>query len=523
MTSSIGPRIAGPQASCWRAVLLAVGVAVAVCGCSPEEPDPRPNIVWIVWDTVRADHLSLYGYEKQTTPNLDKWAAKARVYDNCVSITSTTVPSHASMFTGLMPTEHGTDNVNSHLDNGLTTVAELLQQEGYRTYLFAANPFISAALNFDQGFDVAEQPWTPKFREQALAIVKNKIDPRDRSSELPAKLKSGIATGWMLKACGQLAQRGVEEWLDSSDDGQPFFIFLNYMEAHRPYIPPEEYRRRMMTPQEVAKSYQIDRSWVPMWAYTFGLHDYTTEELNITAATYDATLAELDELLRDLLAWLESNGHLGNTVVILTADHGEHLGEHHLLDHQYSLYQPLLRVPLVIQYPKQFAPGRDSRPVMNLDLFTTVLDLTGIVLPGSSGGRSVSLLAPPEERIRIAEYPTAPPTPYAAIREAYPGWDSSPWDRSLQAIFDGRYKYIRASDDRDELYDLTKDPRELMNLIRREPQVAQELAGLLDSAVANFEIHQPTEHPDDYMPEDLRKRLEDLGYTGGEKDDNKPH
>lgn len=506
-----------------RFAVPAVGV---LAGCSRSEsvhkPDPRPNVLWIVWDTVRADQLSLYGHAKPTTPFLDDWAKDARVFDNCLSVSGTTAPSHASMFTGLMPTEHATDNTHSRLPGELSTVAELLQGSGYQTYLFAANPYISEEHNFTQGFDVSEHPWTAKYRQDALGIVQRKVAPNDRSSELPRTLQRGQPGRWWIKACGQLAQRGVQSWLQRRDQTRPYFVFLNYMEAHRPYIPSEDHRRRMMTPQQVAKSYQIDRSWLAMWAYTFGLRHYSREELEITAATYDATLAELDDLLRNLLTSLRAKGLLDNTVVILTSDHGEHLGDKHMLDHQFSLYQPLLRVPLVIHYPPRFERGRDRRPVMNHDLFPTVLELGEVDPPKDLPSHVISLLVAPETRVRVAEYPTPLSRPINEVGVAYPRWDPTPWLRSLRAITDGRYKYIWASDGRHELYDLRADPQERQNLINVVSQEARRLAELLDTAVAGF--RQPDFAPAlaGTLSEEELERLNAMGYleaSGGRPDE----
>ncbi|MCH7812526.1 MAG: sulfatase [Planctomycetes bacterium] len=503
---------------------ICLALTLPPAGCSRKPKDDRPNIIWIVWDTVRADRMSLYGHDKPTTPFLEKWARGARVFDNCVSISATTVPSHASMFTGLLPSEHGVDNIHCSLADGFTTVAELLGDSGYRTYLFAANPYISKDFNFVQGFERAEKPTGPKYFQDALRITRSKIDPRDRSHNLNHRIRAvlnGKDGAWPLKACGELAQRGLEEWLADSNSDRPFFAFLNYMEAHRPYIPAETYRRRMMTPQQVEASYQVDRTWDPIWAYTFGLGDYSRQDLELTAATYDASVAELDALLEKLLTSLESAGHLDNTVVILTADHGEQLGEHHMLDHQYSLYQALLDVPLVIHYPKAFEPGRDGRPVMNLDLFPTVLELAGLDPPAGSAQSGVSLTAPSENRTRLAEYPMPLKRPIDIIAALHPEWDPSRWQRKLRAWYDQPYKYIWASDGQHELYDLAADPQELRNLAVRQPDVAQRLQSKLDRAVGDL-AQPPLRGPArSTLPEDLRRQIESLGYAGvGDTEDN---
>jgi arylsulfatase A-like enzyme len=492
------------------------------CGrADPGPPDDRPHVLWVVWDTVRADHLSLYGYERPTTPLLDEWSRDARVFDDCIATASSTVPSHASMFTGLLPSEHDTNSRHRWLDDHQETIAELFQAAGYQTYLFSANPHIASSENFQQGFDVEEHPWDPKYRDEALRIVRTKVRPEDHSSELANKLRLLTLGEWDIKACGELAQRGLESWLERRDPDRPCFMFLNYMEAHRPFIPPRSYRERLMTPEQVERSYQVDRSWLPMWSYTFGLHDYSPEELAVMAGTYDACLAELDALFSDLLQGLAGHIDLDRTIIVLVSDHGEHLGEHHMLDHQYSLYNPLIHVPLVVRYPPRFAPGRDERPVVIYDLFPTLLELAGIEPPPGLAGGAVSLLSAPAARDRLAEYPAPFVVPFRSVLARHPQWDPAPWIRVLRAFHHGDYKYIWASDGRNELYHNRADRAEQDNLIDELDEVHRDLAARLDGFVSGL---TPPAHPPDEvpaLPEETRRQLGGLGYvdTGADGDE----
>lgn len=516
---------AGGSALCTLLLLL----VLAGCGEPGRAPAAGgPNILWVVWDTVRADHMSLYGYGRKTTPRLDAWAQEARVFENATSTAGYTLPSHASMFTGLLPSEHCTHNGHQRLDDRYTTLAELLRGAGYRTFLFSANPQISAspARNFGQGFETTEHPWSPRYAEAALELVERKLPPEDRSSELPEQLRQarsgeGRLTAWNIKAAGEIAQRATLAWLDSLGDQRPWLVFLNYMEAHRPYIPPREYRERMMSAQEVERSYRVDRSWLPMWEYTFGLREYSEEEMSLTRATYDATLRELDDLFAELLDALERAGHLDDTIVILTSDHGEHLGEQHMLDHQYSVYEPLLRVPLVIHYPGRVEPGRDPRPVMNFDVFPTLLELAGLAAPEQAGSQAVSLLSPREQRARLAEEPESSEIGIRQVLATHPGWDPSRYQRRLRALTRARYKYIWASDGRHELFDLAEDPLEKRNLVASRSEVSNALAEELESRYAMLQLCRVTvdsAQPRGATPAE-RDMLETLGYL--EKDDDR--
>src|SRR5262249_54878468 len=141
-------------------------------GCRSGAGPARPNILLIVWDTVRADHLSLYGHSRPTTPRLDAFARSARVFDDCVSVASTTAPAHASMFTGLLPVEHGLANQGPRMGDGFVTLAETLRAVGYRTYLFSENPHLSESSGLTQGFEVAEYPWSLAYMLEAARIVR---------------------------------------------------------------------------------------------------------------------------------------------------------------------------------------------------------------------------------------------------------------------------------------------------------------------------------------------------------------
>jgi len=500
-----------------RTALVAAGLLLGLAAC--DEPR-RPNILWVVWDTARADHLGLYGYARDTTPELDRWAAGARVFENCLSTAGYTLPSHASLFTGLLPSEHCADNDHTRLDDRYTTIAELLRSAGYRNYLYSANPHVSSAGNFDQGFDLAEHPWSPRFSQRAALIVRGKLLERDSTSELAraferAERNEGRLSAWNIKAAGELAQQALLDWLDASDRRRPFFAFVNYMEAHRPLVPPRRYRERMMAAADVERSYEVDRSWLPTWEYTFGLREFDDRQIELTRATYDAALAELDDLFARLIQALQARGHLDDTIVVLTSDHGEHLGEQHMLDHQYSLYQPLLRVPLIVHYPARFPAGRDSRPVMHFDIFPTLLELAGVAPPVGLRSRAESLLEPPRPRTRLAEDPASSKVAVAMVRQSHPGWDPSAWQRRLRALFEGQHKLIWGSDGRHELYDLAADPSESSDLFGGHRELAARLQQVLDSYVESLQPCERAGTPAPELTPQEIERLQALGYLGG--------
>src|SRR5262245_36704957 len=500
------------------ATLAAAGLALAGCGGESRAPRPAPgapDLLVVVWDTARADHMSLYGHTRPTTPRIDAWAKDARVFENATSTAGYTLPSHASILTGLLPSEHCVNNASPRLDERFVTLAELLRGAGYQTFLYSENPHVAAgASNLAQGFDAVEHPWSPGRAEAARRIVLEKIPPEDRSSELRERLAAverGEAppSAWNMKAAGELAEQAILEWLDRRDPTRPWFVFVNYMEAHRPTIPPRRYRERMLAPQDVDASYRVDRSWPPTWEYTFGLREMGPREIELTRATYDAALAELDDLTASLFDALEARGWLANAVVVLTSDHGELLGEHHMLDHQYALHEELLRVPLVVRFPAAFPPGRDPRPVENFDVFATLLEVAGVEPP--PGTRARSLVAPLDRRARLAEDPAASSVGIDQVRAAHPGFDPTPFQRRLRAWTDEPHKYVWSSDGRHALYDLSRDPGEARDLSGEQAGLAARLGAELEAYRATLGRCAPAPAPAP-GPEEM-ERLRALGYS----------
>jgi len=492
--------------------VAALGAGTLAVGCAPQ--DPRPNILFVVWDTARADRMSLYGHGRATTPALDVWAEGALVFDDVVSAAGYTVPSHASMFTGLLPSEHCTSGDETALSNAHTTLAERLHASGYATFLYAENPHLTRQTGFAQGFERSEHPWSERHIERAMGILRDKVRG-DASSELTDRVAAmergeSALTPWNVKAAGELAEVALLDFLDDLEAGRPFFAFVNYMEAHRPYIPPRRYRERFLDDEAVERSYAVDRSWSTIWEFTFGQRELPEADLELTRATYDAALAELDDLFASLLTALDERGALDNTVVVLTSDHGEHLGEQHMFDHQSTLYESVLRVPLVIHHPKLVSPGRRSDPVMNFDVFPTLLELAGAALPEGARISARSLLSPEADRARLAEEPAAESSGVRAMRSLHPGWDPTPWIRSQRALYLGRYKWIASSTGASELYDLRSDPGELRNVSAlREIDATRMRAAL---ARSTSELSPCTQGKGAIVSKRDRELLQMLGY-----------
>ncbi len=427
----------------------------------------RPNVLLIVLDTVRADHLSTYGYSKNTTPNLTTLAAEGVVYERCLSPGSWTLPSHASLFTGLYPRDHQTTcELPRVLRRKYRTIAEVLAENGYVTVGFSNNAWLNAATGLQQGFVEFFDVW------------------RERRSD--GRSADGIDEG------AATTNNRIFRWLDR-DTSRPFFMFVNYFEPHLPYRPPPPFDSKFVDPIFDSNMVAKARGWFHPRELGYVLKvpgmEVTDSEFEVMHSQYDGEIAYLDARLGELVEGLRKRRLLDNTVVIITSDHGEHLGDHEMMDHKMTLYDALLHVPLVIRYPPSVHQGsRVSTPVQLIDVFPTILHLCGID-EGHPGDSRLLPTAPqqtPSPRFFFAEF--GRPTVFLeVILKRYPGVEYSRFDRSLAAISDGHYKLITGSDGRSELFDLRRDPGELNDVAPENPELVADLAQRL----RNFQAKTP--------------------------------
>jgi arylsulfatase A-like enzyme len=408
-------------------------------------------VLLIVMDTVRADRLSCYGYQKDTTPNLDRLATQGVLFEKAISAGSWTVPSHATLFTGLYLRDHKTTAANWKLGAEFTTLAEELTAAGYATAGFSNNPWLTKGTGLTQGFGSFRDVWRSPLQS--------------RSGDDGAALTVEI----------------VLEWIDSPPGREsPFFVFVNLMEPHLPYAPPRGFESRFL-PEGAAPGRLAElREWKHPRevGYILGVAGYevTREQFRGLDALYDAEIAYVDSKIGDLVHGLESRGRLEDTLLIVTSDHGEHLGDHDLMDHKFSLYDALIHVPLIIRYPRAVPQGvRVRGHVQTNDLFATVLGMAGVRRSTPPGAGFLPFENGPAKREHtIAEF--GPPTEFLrVISSRFPGASYARFDRSLVAIRGPRYKYIWASDGGSELFDVVRDPHEERDLSAELVDVVEDL------------------------------------------------
>ena len=414
-------------------------------------PSPgKPNIVLISLDTVRADHLTTYGYGRPTTPYLSKLAESGVLFENAISASSWTLASHASMLTGLLPHQHGASNYTP-LNTGPRTMAEILETHGYQTASFNANGYGLAGWGLKQGFEVYDDN-SVLVRHNLAATLFGRV------GVWPLYVRLAQPDFYFRRDASEL-NGDVVHWLRQRTN-RPYFLFINYFDAHDPYLAPPPYDRRFGTVSP-------DASRRVSFAKGFPLNPpLTPEEKQSIIAGYDNSLAYLDDQVGKLLRTLAASPEWANTIVIITSDHGEAFDEHGQYLHGRTLYRELLHVPLIFLGPGIPAGQRITGIARTRELFATVLDL--------ALGESVPLAPFSLRRFWTPGYKPEP-RDERAISELVP---FLPEFRPVMAsVMTREWHYLHDSRGRQELYRLTTDPGEKVNLAQ-EPQCAATLQNL---------------------------------------------
>ncbi len=397
-----------------------------------------PNILLLIWDTVRADELTIYGHRRPTTPNLARLAGRGIVFDQAFSTAPWTLPSHASFFTGRYPHEL-TASWRDPLDGRFPTLAEVLSRNGFATAGFVANTYYaSVGSGLARGMAHYEDyGFTPGDFFMSTALGRELV----RVHSLRDCLTGGQIPG---RKSAERVDGDFLSWLDRRPAGHPFFAFLNYYDAHSPYLPPAPFDTL----------FQTGRGRVPLIWKGYRL---TAAEVYAERRAYDAAIAYLDAQLEALVQALRQRGLLDNTIVVLASDHGEEFGGHRVFLHGNSIYAVSLHVPLVVFDPRRPGGVRVPDPVSLRDLPATLLDLAGVP-NGTFPGSSLATLWR-----RPATRPEAPLLAEVGQASGLPGWyPVSVGD--LHSVIAGGYQLILNGNGREELYDLRHDPNEEDNL-----------------------------------------------------------
>ena len=493
---------------CWSAARIR-GAAVAVALLSVVLPGcrdrPPPNIVLIVIDTLRADHLGCYGYHRPTSPHIDRLAAAGTLFERAHSVAAYTRPSTASILTGVYPSVHGAVTHADAISASVPTLAERLKDAGYSTTGFHRNGNVSDKFGFGRGFDTYLAVDKPFWR--GLKAEWRKSNPEGKFREQThyvSETDDSILTGQAVPFL-----RDVER--------SPFFLYLHLAGPHDPYTPPPDapsFLDAPLTPtaerfyRQPVKS-QVEKGSVleQMRRGLLPVDELTRKQL---VDLYDGEVAHSDRQIGAILDALVERGLTGDTLVVLTADHGEELWDHDDLGHGHSNYQELLHVPLVIAGPG-VRSRRIAEPVSLIDLTPTILDLAGLEVPENLAGKSLAAVVKSSR-----QRPPATPV-YAESMVRLLGTGDPLFFRS---VLDGNLKLILDfARERKLLFDLEADAGERTNRIA---ELAGEGRGLLDTLI---EIHDnnlespllaPIEAVD--IPPELEENLRALGYLGSASD-----
>jgi arylsulfatase A-like enzyme len=441
-------------------VLRAAALALLLAGCGLAcGRDPiDANLLLVTLDTTRPDHLGCYGYERDTSPSLDRLAADALVYTRAFSTSSWTLPAHASLFTGMFPSSHGAridphgpliladalrnaDHLRHYRASGLSpgqvTLAEILGAHGFATAAVIGGPWMKRLFGLDRGFQ--------HYDERKISTLKGRsaADVTD----------------------------GALEWLDARGD-ERFFLFLNYYDPHAPYEDPEGHGNRFLPPgaERPGKGKPVTR--------------------RVLEALYDGEIRYMDEHFGRLLESLRARGLYDDTWIIVGADHGELLGEHSDVGHGRTLYQEEIRVPLIVKFPAGTGrSGRDDAPIQLTDVFALVLEGFGIPLP-------------PEVREADGRRPV--------FAEVYP-LEVIGQRGDWRVLLAGDLKFHWNSRGNHLLFDLGEDPGEANSLAQSDPERVQRMERELEGFLAGLPKPMPQGEVRE-VDEETRRALRNLGY-----------
>jgi arylsulfatase A-like enzyme len=464
----------------------------------------RPNVLIYVVCTLRPDHMSLYGYARDTTPFLKKLGSSAVVFDAAHAQAPWTKPSVSSLMTSLHAAAHGLVNDTDTIPKGATTLAEQLRSTGYVTASIVANPFAGRTSGLDRGFD---------YMMEYPVVQRNRTDAVDRGTDSAA------------------INRAILPWIERHRD-EPFFLYVQSTDPHAPYRPPADEEARFANPAETTTFNRDYGKLRDVRAYgggaTVSQAEMRSKGVDIETYTkrakdrYDAEIAHNDKSIEQLIGKLKDVGALDNTLVIIASDHGEEFWEHGFGAHGHSVYNELIRVALLVWNPRLLpTPRRISEPVQLIDIMPTVLEMVDGKVPDGIHGQSLLPLLKGQPFTRSAPVMASK----LALPKAKEGGGVPENLTDSFARIDGRWKFIyraqatRAGLKQAELYDRKADPGDRNDLATQEKDVT---ARLTQQVVEWVDVQKQVRKQlgpggTSKIDSQTLERLRSLGYVGGAK------
>lgn len=478
----------------WAAVVLLVAVAVWLAanalaarqegpgnGKIRSGPEGRPaNVVILLVDALRPDHLSAYGHALPTSPTIDRLAREGVLFRTCYATSTWSIPTHASIFTGLFPSSHGAYTLYSALDPEIPTLAQILAARGYRTASLFDNPLLGKRYGLTHGFQTALG--VDNAHKVSLAVSRIRDRLRGVRSMSPNIL--GVAASWIDHAGRQ---------------GRPFFLFMNLMDVHLPYRPKEPYAGEFLRSLPPGK---VDKDLVRRFTGDGILSKKAADALfpRLGAADwrwleriYDSNIRFVDDQIGRFLDRLRRRGQLENTLVIVTADHGELFGENGLGAHfQPSMHHASMRIPLIFWFPARLPAAEVVRPVSQVDMFAAILKLAGFPHDIPAHVQGEDLFAPPDGRGILGEF-----------------WDEER-RRFIRSYYSGDFKLMVQASGKRELFDLKTDAAEARDLAPLRPELLRELSARLDAQLNSMPRRAARADPG--KRREMERMLRSLGY-----------
>lgn len=489
--------------------------------------DSHPDIVIILLDTLRADRLSCYGFNQETTPNLDAFAAESVFFEQAVAPAQWTIPSHGSLFTGEYPSTHGTTQIFDRHSVKQKTIAELLNTAGYLTAGFCNNPLLGVVENdLDRGFEafynyggiLADRPRFLERRPHPIEQIYHRLVKQVMRLNQPIQdlfthndFLLGIALHpWLVPLWERNinfkgnTRQSIKDFVaylrtyQSKHERRPIFTYLNLMETHLPYSVPTHFARKfapMYHKDDEASAFLRDYNhktfdWIAPITKPF-----TSKEHRVLNEMYNAEVAYEDFLLAPLYEYLNQPEIRDNTLVIITADHGEGLDHHGYVGHSLVTYEDLTHVPLVIRFPDNPQQRqRIAEPVSTRRIFHTVIQSANIIdepeieernseIDELSLRQNLNGITPEEDDVFTEAF--SPLTLVKLIENKDPRLiDQFRCLATRRAIYKGKHKLVTVDEKAEELYDIVQDPRELDNRIAAHPALVTELDDRLQRNIA---------------------------------------
>jgi arylsulfatase A-like enzyme len=459
----------------------------ALLGCGGSAAASRPNVLLITVDTLRPDHLGCYGYRRHTSPHIDAIARRGVVFRQAITAAGRTVQSFPSILTGVYPMVHGLryEGQDHGILEGRVTLTRVLKENGYGS--FAVTQGLNVGLHRD--FDI----YDPDIY----------LDPEGKEVYAPARNDREASA----KAAGWLRRR--------KDERAPFFLWMRYNAPHWPYEAPAPFTEAFDPRYHGAHDFNGDEGRGARGRVIFGKTRLPEREVEHAVAHYDGEVAYADLAVGDLMKTIEEMGLLDRTLVVITSDHGESLGEHdYFFEHGAYLYDPTVRVPLVMSLPSRLPSGAVvESQVRTIDIMPTILDAAGLPAPAGLQGESLLALA----RGRGGQPPLLAYS--ESGRNFYRENPRQPIDGvagKWRMIRSDTHKLILIPDDPEpiwELYDLRADPGETQNIWDSAPEAGEPLREALLAILGSDPRRDDREDPP--LPPELRDHLRSLGYVGG--------